>query len=215
MRHLVSRSALALLVGISTGTAMEVIMGDLYVGLQTGPGSTSVTVENGTRNDTVEEDPSWSVGLRAGGRKKIFANPGASVAPIIGGEFILNEASYSAGSSDMRVGVAVAPGITWSCTDRVALLLQGVLGIGTERFALGETSSNSSQTLTGYYRQMALRGGLTWSLSPYYVLGFELEWGKAPGSLSGDGLNLTVEPHGLSGGFLFLWRLDPYPTPLE
>ena len=213
--RVVTRCAVTLIVGITSGTAMEVIMGDLFVGLQTGPGSTSMTVENGTRNDTVEEDPAWSVGLRAGGRKKIFARPGASVAPIIGAEILLNQASYQPGSSDTRVGVAVAPGITWSCTDRVSLLLQGVLGIGRERFALGETSSNSSQTLSGTYRQMAIRGGVTYSLSPYYVVGFELEWGKAPGTLSGDGLNLEVEPHGLSGGLLLLWRLDPYPTPLE
>ena len=56
---------------------------------------------------------------------------------------------------------------------------------------------------------------MTYSLSPYRVIGVELEYGKAPGALSGDGLNLRVEPHGLSGGIVFLWRLNPYPTPLE
>lgn len=69
--------------------------------------------------------------------------------------------------------------------------------------------------LNGTFRQLAIRGGVTHSLSPYYVVDFELEWGKAPGTLSGDGLHLQVEPHGLFGGLLLLWRLDPYPTPLE
>jgi len=194
---------------------MEVIMGDVYVGLQTGPGSSSITVDNGTRTDTVDEDPAWWLGVRAGGRKKIFTRPGASVSPIIGGEVLINQASYHQGSEDSRAGIAVTPGVTWSCTDRVALLIQGVFGLGRERFALGETSSNTGQTLTGTYRHLAARGGVTYSLSPYHVIGFELEYGKAPGSLAGDGVHLIVEPHGLSGGVLFLWRLDPYPTTLE
>ena len=200
---------------VSAALATEVIMGDLYVGVQTGPAKTSMTVDNGTRSDTVGADPLWSVGLRAGGRTKMFSRPGASMAPIIGAELVVNQASYDHGSTDTRMGLAVTPGLVWSCSDRTSLLLQGVIGVGRERLQLGETASNTTQTLTGNYQYLGVRGGLTYSLSASYLLGFEVEWATSPSSVSGDGLALTVTPHGVSGGLVLLWRLNPYPTSLE
>ncbi len=215
MRPQLIRSAAVMISSVSAAMATEVIMGDLYVGVQTGPTSTSITVDNGTRNDTVGADPSWSVGLRAGGRSKLFSRPGASLAPIVGGEVVVNQANYGHGSADTRIGMAITPGLTWSCSDRTALLLQGIIGVGRERVQLWETVSNTAQTLTGNYQYLGLRGGLTYSISPSYLLGFEIEWATAPGTVSGDSLALTITPHGLVAGWVLLWRLNPYPTSLE
>ncbi len=195
--------------------AAEVIMGDLYSGLQVGPGSTEITSDNGSRNSTVDEDPKWSLALRAGGRMKAFARAGSSLAPLIAGELQVGNASYAAGSTDRRVGLAFAPGITWSCTDHTSLLLQGVLGVGLEQFTLGENPGNNRQTLSGQYRHYGIRGGVTYPLNKSLLLGLEVEWSKAPGNLHGDALDLTVVPRGVSGGVILIWRLDHYPTRLE
>ncbi len=205
---------LPLLILGSTATAAELVMEDLTCAVQAGPTAVEATVDNGSRSTTVDDGFSQAYGIRAGLRHG-FTRPGAALAPLLGLEVTLASGAFSDGSTDQRAGLLLGPGLGWAVGDRFTLLAQVVVGAGLERTSLSATSAYPAIDARGWWWSGAIRAGALVNLSRTWLVGFESEYSEAPGSVSGDGLDLTLRPVGLSGAVVLVWRLDPSPAVLE
>ncbi len=195
-------------------TAAELIMEDLTLALQAGPTAVEATVDNGSRTTTVDDGFAQAYGIRAGYRHG-FTRPGGALAPLLGLELTLNNGDFSDGSTDRRVGALVGPGIGWAVHDRCTVLLQAVIGAGLERTTLSSTSAYGAFTADGWWWSRGLRAGALVDLDRTWLLGLEADYGAAPGTVNGDGLQITLRPSGLAGALVLVWRMDAAPAVLE
>ena len=194
--------------------AAELVMEDLTLALQAGPSQVTATVDNGSRSTTVDDGFSQAYGVRVGLRHG-FTRPGGALAPLLGAELTLSRGEFTDGSTDERMGGLLGPGLGWAAFDRCTLVVQAVVGGGLERTTLTSTPAYSTIKAQGWWWSSALRAGALVNLDRRWLIGLEGEYGAAPGSVSGDGLDITIRPAGISGALVLVWRMDSSPAVLE
>lgn len=194
--------------------AAELVMEDLTLAVQAGPSQVTASVDNGSRSTTVDDGFAQAYGLRVGLRHA-FSRPGGALAPLLGAELTVNRGVFQDGSSDERGGVLLGPGVGWAAFDTCTFFMQGVVGVGLERTTLTATPAYNALVAEGWWWSSAVRVGALVNLDQRWLIGLEGEYGAAPGSVSGDGLDLTIRPAGVSGALVLVWRMDASPAVLE
>lgn len=197
-----------------TAQAAEFVVDDATFALESGPRSFRYRIDNGTSTAEGTGEATSHVGLRAG-LLRSFSPRGGEFGPLLGGDLVLRRLDLGSGTTDVRVGLEPTAGFGWAPYDRWQVLLVGVVGLGIERYARAAGDGFAEATASGRWATYGLRLRAQYALNRQWWLGGETAWTDAPGSLSGDGLDLGVRPSGLGFALTLIYRIDATPTRLE
>jgi hypothetical protein len=149
-----------------------------------------------------------------GGRYS-FSGPGDSSGLVVGGALVANQASYQSLGHYTGYGLQIDGGYGWAVTDSWSVGARVLVGYGLATFDLQANSafpavSSSGSTYT-YGAMVDIDYTITQKLTVLLDLGYQL----TSANLSGGGVTLKLNEHGLAAALGIAWRFSAAPRPLE
>ncbi len=207
--------SLALAVGCGVhGTASELVMADLNLGVESLPTAFDFTIRDGasTRDGSSEFD----LGLGIGGRAVYaFSAPGSSGAFFVGGAVTLGGYRFEDAGSYQVAMARVVAGYAYSFDDRWTGELSPWAGYGHGRLHIPGGDLSDDHDVSGPVIDYGVHLGVTFALSRSWLLAARVGWQVAAADLAGDGLEVELTQSGPTAFLGLVYRFGGAPPAIR
>jgi hypothetical protein len=206
------RVVVPLLLAAVAGSA-EVARRDLLLAVEQVDGGFTYELRSPVGSFTGEDAFERMTFLRLGGRWA-WASAGGAIAPLIGGDLVLCDATLPGGGLS-ATGAEMCAGATWAITPRWSLDGEALLGAHLATLSL-PGGAGADLEADGVLLHSGLRLRLLGNLTRHWSLGGEGGWRTWGGDLtSSDGREASLSGTGFSIGVVLAWRPSARPGSLE
>lgn len=198
----------------ATAPAAELVVQDIRLGISSRPTDFDFTITAPLAE--IDGSDAFDGGLSLeGGLRWSFARTGDSIGLIAGLDLAMDGQGYDGGDGLATIWAKAAGGLGWAASDRLTLMVEGLLGYGLSDLRLPESRSATAYTADGTALAYEARLTGTWQFSRGFNAGLMAGWLIAEHDLSGDDSDLRIEQSGWYAGVVFSWRISDLPEPLE
>lgn len=201
-------------VGAVSLPAAELVMRDIGVGVVLPPTNFSYDLSSNAGDRSGSDAFDSAYGLEVHGRYSL-ARPGDAIGVVLGAAVASERATYAGGGGWTEFAASGLLGGGWALSDRLILLGEARLGLGVGKLTLGGSDALMGMTATGPLLIGGIQASGRFSLTESVIVGAGVGWQQTVASLSGEGVDMTLQ---ISGAMAFLsldWRLSDRPFLLE
>ena len=215
--HRVRRSswlACTLLAGAASLPASEVVLSDLRFGLESLPTSFTYHVHDG--GSEVSGSSTFQLGFGLAGRGVYaFGAPGSSGAFFVGGALDLQAYTYDgSGRYDVAMLRALA-GYAYAFDDHWTAEICPFVGVGLGSFRIPGNDLFQPITTSGHVIDYGADIGVSYALSRHWLIQARAGWLVSTATLSGEGLDVTLDQSGPTGFIGVAYRFGGTPPPIR
>ncbi len=200
--------------GLGMLSGAELVMRDIGIGVGLMPTDFAydINAPAGDRSGSDGFDSAYGVDVH--GRYSL-ARTGDSVGLVLGGVIGAEKADYAPGGSWTAFSVSGLAGCGWAVTDRLVLLGEAQLGLGVGKLSLDGSTAAESVSVSGPLLIGGLQASGRFALTESLIMGLGVGWQQKVASLSGNGVDMTLQISGTTAFLSLDWRLSDRPFLLE
>jgi hypothetical protein len=194
--------------------AAEVVLSDLRFGLESLPTSFTYHVHDGGSEDSGSSTFQFGFGL-AGRGVYAFGAPGSSGAFFVGGALDLQAYTYDgSGRYDVAMLRALG-GYAYAFDDRWTAEICPFVGAGLGSFRIPGNDLFQPITTSGHVFDYGIDVGVSYALSRHWLIQARAGWLVSTATLSGEGLDVTLDQSGPTGFLGVAYRFGGTPPPIR
>ena len=195
-------------------TASELVVRNANLNLEFLPAAFDYTLTNAGSSRSGSDQFDTAFGIAAGGRYSI-AGPGDSHGFIVGGHAFADQASYAGIGHLSDFGVRVDGGYGYAFNDTWTTYLMAEAGYGRSTFDITSASTFPAVSLSGSSLRYGVVFGIDLTLVERWLVNGDIGWIKSTSSLSGGGVDLSLNRQGLMAAIGISYRFSTRPRTLE
>lgn len=201
-------------ISVLPSAASELVVRNANLNLEFLPAAFDYTLTNAGSSRSGSDQFDTAFGIAAGGRYSI-AGPGDSHGFIVGGHVFADQASYAGIGHLTDFGARVDGGYGYAFNDTWTTYLMAEAGYGRSTFDITSASTFPAVSLSGSSLRYGVVFGIDLTLVERWLVNGDIGWVKSTSSLSGGGVDLSLNRQGLMAAIGISYRFSTRPRTLE
>jgi hypothetical protein len=203
----------AVLAGGSTAVAVEPVVREVDLAVESLPTDVSYTLRTGSAGRSGSDAFADPLGVRLGLRWST-GQPGSDWAWLLGADAQTESATLSTSGSWSARSAAVCGGLAWQYDDHWSISGEALAGLGQAALATSG-SGYGSRDFTGSQQVMGARVQVRWLPTRSWVVFVSGGWRRDSADLAGEDATLSLVRQGMVVGLGLAWRWAYEPPNLE